>query len=101
MFKAILVSLASLTALVGVAVTSASDDDFTVGTILDAPMSYTVAYVPSPRDILSYNPDTDICQYWSESLLGDWYYGYIENPLVTYELTFWSGGTRVVGCTSR
>ena len=97
-----LVGAVSLVFMVWILVSTVSaDDDFSFGTVLDAPMSYSIPYVESPGDTLTYNPDTDVCQYWSVSPLGDWYYGFIIDPLVTYVLTFWAGETVVVGCTSR
>ena len=81
---------------------ASANDDFTTGTIITHDsISYSIPYIPFPSDSLSYNPHIDVCEYWSVSPLGDWYYGYIENPLVTYELTFWSSGTRVVECSTR
>ena len=99
MFKAILVSLASLTALVGVTVASASDDDFTMGTILTEPIHYSVTPF-NDTDILSYDANTDVCQYWSVSPLGDWYYGIVINPIVTYDILA-ANPAKVVECSTK
>jgi len=98
--KSGLVALAILIAMLSIRIASA--DDFTIGTIIPTPThSFSVAYLAEPVETITYNPVTRICEYWSVTPLGDWYYGYIANPIVTYELTFWAGETVVVGCTAR
>ncbi len=75
-----------------------SNDDFTMGTILTEPIHYSLTTF-SDNEILSYDANTDVCQYWSVSSLGDWYYGIVINPIVTYDIIA-DNPAKVVECSS-
>lgn len=100
--KSGLVALAILIAMLSIRIASADDSDFTIGTIIPTPThSFHVPYTAERTEVLTFTHNPDVCEYWAVTPLGDWYYGYIVDPIVTYELTFWTNETVVVDCTSR
>ena len=63
--------------------------------------SMSIPYVKNGTADMHYDRNTGSCEWFAFDATGSYHYYYILDAIVTYELTWFDGGTKVVSCSAR